>query len=433
MQDAPALRPEGYITTMKDYMAKIKFQLSEVHYPDGRTERMMTTWKVFQQDLDHAAGFGEQYLKKGNYKRLADALLPQVQQLGNETEKLHHIYKHLVTNLKWSGGYSMFTRGAKLDDIFDSKECSSAELNMMLYVLLKEAGISAHLVLVSTRGHGKMYEDYPILDQFNHLLVMAMPDGNRIFLDATDPFRPPGYPAVQALNSRALLLAPQGTPSWINLPAPADAASIYNYELAIEPDGTLTGMFKAAHKGYSAVAESHAQREGPGGKKWRERLIKKYPDAEILTTSTSEISYKDASLFDTVNLRIPNAGQGGSGFLYLSPLLHSDFDENIFKAKERYYPVDVPYPITEYHNVKLSLPEGFAVEALPEPANFSLPANGGMFRFAAEEKTPGQIDIMARLNVKQLRFTPEEYPNLKEMFDLVVQKFGEQIVLKAID
>ena len=433
MQDAPALRPEAFITTMDDYLAKIKFQLSEVHYPDGRKDKVMTSWKVFENDIDHAPYFGEQFLKKQNYKKMVEKLLPQVEQFSTESEKALFLYNYLATNLKWNGGFSVFTRSEKLDDIFETGEGSSAELNMMLYVLLREAGITAYPLLVSTRSHGKMYEEYPILDQFNHLMVLALPDANRTILDVAGPFHPPGYPAIDALNSRALMLRPEGTPSWMNIQAPADGADIYACELDLSEDGTLSGVLKGAYRGYNAIPERRHYEKDAAGVHWKDRLVKKYPDISVDSVRFSALSQVAETFLDTVYLHIPNAAQVSGGFIYLSPVLHSGFDENIFKMQERNYPVDVPYPILEQHILKLNLPEGFQVEALPEPASFSLPGNGGSFRFAVEEKTPGELSLIARLQVSQLKFMQEEYPNVKELFDLVVEKFGEQIVLKKAD
>ena len=431
MENAPALKPEGYLTTMSDYLARIQFQLSEVHYPDGRVEKVMNSWKEFQTDLDHASVFGEQLLKKSSYKKLAEAVLPLAESLTGETAKTRFFYDYLVRNLQWNGNHSVFTRPQKLEDIFENKEANSGEMNMMLYVLLREAGITAYPVLISTRSHGKMYEDYPILDQFNHLMVLAMPDGERMLLDATDPLRPPGYPDIDGLNSRGLMLKPGGgTPSWMNITPPKDGADILIWELALGEDGTLSGLLKGTYKGYNAMPERRYYRANTSGEHWKKRLSETFPDVVVDSIRYGNLEKVEEAFFDTVHLQIPGAAQVSGDFIYLPPVLYSSFDENPFKQPERNYPVDVPYPLLEQHIAKIALPPGYKVEDLPEAANYLLPANGGSFRFVAEQKEPGFLNLMIRLQINQLKFSPTEYPGVKELFDLAVEKFGEQIVLK---
>ncbi len=85
----------------------------------------------------------------------------------------------------------MSTRTEKLDDIFQAKSASSGELNLMLLVLLREAGVTAYPLITSTRTNGKMYEDYPLSPTEFHWesqnsTAPHTPVGKR-YLDPTSP------------------------------------------------------------------------------------------------------------------------------------------------------------------------------------------------------------------------------------------------------
>ena len=58
-----------------------------------------------------------------------------------------------------------------------------------------------------------------------------------------------------------------------------------------------------------------------------------------------------------------------------------------------------------------------------------LPEGGGQFLYNITEKD-GSIQVTTRIDVKQLIHEPHEYPALKTFFDLIIEKQGEQIVLK---
>ncbi len=432
MKNAPALKEEGFITTMSDYLARIRFQLSEVRYPDGRVEKVLTNWKGLQDEIEHSSAFGEQFLKKSNYKKMVDEVLPLASQLSSNMEKVKFFYDYLNDNMAWTGNFSAFTRQKKLDEIFESKKANSGELNLMLFVLLREAGITAFPVLTSTRSHGRIYEQYPILDQFDHILVLAVVDGTRLLLDVSDPLRPMGYPSIQALNGRGLMLKiGSGDPSWMDITASKDAIDVLACEMALDGEGNMKGIIVGVHKGYSAMPERRYFSKDSTGSHWKERLLERFPYTTIESARSANIDALDKTFLDTVVVSIPSAAQVSGDFMYLPPIIWTSFNENVFKMKERNYPVDIPYPFQEQLVLKLTMPEGYVVESLPENLNNSLPANGGNFFFATSTNN-NQVQVSARLNISKLRFTPAEYAALKELFGQVVSKYGEQIVLKRL-
>jgi hypothetical protein len=433
MQNAPAMKEEGYITTMNDYLAHIRFQLNEVRHPDGRVEKVLTDWNNLQRELEYATVFGEQFLKKGNYRKMVEELMPMVANLPTQQEKAKFLYHYLNTHIEWNGNYSAFTSQKKLDETFAYKKANSCELNLMMYVLLREAGIPVYPVLTSTRSHGQVYEQYPILDQFNHLmLVTTLDGGNRSFLDLSDPLRPMGYPKVNALNGRGLMLKlDEGEPTWIDITPPKDGVDILLYQMQLDGEGTLTGTIMGAHKGYNAIPEREDFIKDSTGTHWKQRLVKRFPDAEIISARCGNLTTLEKTFTDTIEVSIPNAAQVAGDFMYLPCNIWSTFTENIFKLKERNYPVNIPYPFQEQFILKLKLPEGYAVESLPSTLNNALPGNGGSFFFATTTND-GLLQFSGRFNITKLQYAPEEYPALKELFDQLIAKYGEQIVLKKV-
>lgn len=431
MQNAPALREEAFVTTMSDYLASIQFQLSEIRHPDGRIEKVMTTWKELQEDLQFSSSFGEQFLKKGNFKKISEAILPQVSTLPDNKTKARFIYDHLTQNLSWNGAYSVFTRQKELNEIYAAKEASSGELNMMLFMLLREAGIKAYPVLTSTRSHGRVNERYPILDHFNHMMVLAVPDANPQLMDATDPMRAPGYPSVQALNNRGLMLNFEtGEPTWMDIKPPTDGADILVFNFSLDEAGTVRGKILGAHKGYNAIPERRAFAENSAGEHWKKRLQESFPDVVVEAAKTGNLQLLDKTFYDTIEVEIPNVAQVAGDFMYISPVIYSEFKENVLKLKERTYPVDLPYPFVEQLVVRLTPPAGYHVESLPEKVSFALPDGGGIFTFAAESKSDGMIQFSSKLSLSKQRYLPDEYPALKEIFDILAAKLEEQVVLK---
>ena len=69
-------------------------------------------------------------------------------------------------------------------EIFRNKYGDCKDKAILLVTMLKEAGLKAHPVLISTKDENNLEEDFPTT-QFNHAIAAVELEGNYIFLDAT--------------------------------------------------------------------------------------------------------------------------------------------------------------------------------------------------------------------------------------------------------
>ncbi|MCC6725254.1 MAG: DUF3858 domain-containing protein, partial [Saprospiraceae bacterium] len=116
--------------------------------------------------------------------------------------------------------------------------------------------------------------------------------------------------------------------------------------------------------------------------------------------------------------------------IYLSPILYSEFNENLFKLKERLYPVDIPYPFLEQITLNLQLPADYELESLPKMVMNSATTGGASYFFSSTNKGNGAIQLSSSLNISKQKFQPAEYPELKALFETMIQKKEEMLVLK---
>ena len=107
----------------------------------------------------------------------------------------------------------------------------------------------------------------------------------------------------------------------------------------------------------------------------------------------------------------------------------SPFRENPFKAEKRVNDITFSYPLKHQYIVNLELPEGYVVESLPKGAVATLGENGGKFQYLTTQNG-NNIQIVVKIQLQQLVFSPQEYKNIQDFYRLVADKFQEQIVLK---
>jgi hypothetical protein len=249
----------------------------------------------------------------------------------------------------------------------------------------------------------------------------------QMVLDISDGFHPMGYPTINSLNGRGWVVDEEN-PRWIDILAPKSVER-YLATVSLDEEGNLTGSISGSIEGYAAIRERKNLQEEENGS-WQEDLRESYPEALI---DSVQIENKDRiyePLLVNMKCNLPGAGQINGDFIYLSPVLLEAYDENPFKLERRDYPVDIPYPFSDSYVLNLEIPEGYAIEELPESVNMVLPNKGGKFQFLVNPISEKRIQIVTKVRIKQLIYSPEEYLAVKRFFDLIVEKEGEQIVLK---
>ena len=78
----------------------------------------------------------------------------------------------------------------------------------------------------------------------------------------------------------------------------------------------------------------------------------------------------------------------------------------------------------------MEVPKGYEVDELPKEVVVRLNENNdGIFEYRISEVN-SIISLRSRLRISHTFFLPDEYPTLREFFNLVVKKHSEQIVFK---
>ncbi|MCB0587617.1 MAG: DUF3857 domain-containing protein, partial [Phaeodactylibacter sp.] len=428
MENVPAMKEEAYVTTMDDYLARIRFQLRSIKYPNSYLQNVLSDWPTLARELNESEYFGKQITKRKNQKALLEILEPAWAEAGAESqeEKALLAYQYLNKVMKWNDLYSI-TSDADLADCLEKRSATSGELNLMMLCVLDALEIESWPVLLSTRAHGKMMELYPILSQFNHVVALANLNGQMQLFDLGSTARPPGFLRVSALNGKGWL-ASEANPQWLSLSPPgAKVMNMYNME--VDPDGNAVVSVSARYEGYDAVDLREGLEADSEGQFLAESWEEQYPDARISGLAFEEESGPEAMLKVTYEEQLPGLAQAVGDFLYVKTALMPAFQENPFTLEERTYPVEIPYPVKVQDILFLNIPEGFEVESLPESGRISLPDGGGKFDFLFNENG-GKVQAIFKIEINQLDFKPEEYPVLRNFFNIILEKQGEQAVFR---
>jgi hypothetical protein len=75
------------------------------------------------------------------------------------------------------------------------------------------------------------------------------------------------------------------------------------------------------------------------------------------------------------------------------------------------------------------IPAGYQVESLPKPVILKFPDNSFSFTYSIQS-AENKIVLLCKRNINRIVFLSEEYQNLKELYNQIVKKNTEQVILK---
>jgi hypothetical protein len=249
MKDVPAFKNEKFITSYRDCINLIEFQLASIQYPQQPIKPVMDSWEKLVENLFKNESYGGYMDKRSAIK---DIVAKLVAEKPIAKDKMNAIYDYVKNNIKYNDDDGIYTE-LKMKDVLEKKTGGSAEINLLLIAMLKEAGLEAYPILLSTRNHGKINTNYPILSKFNYSIAYVTFDEEEYLLDATDPMRPINMLPSYALSEVGLLMTKEGKFGWVNLLNRYKSTEMIYTKLDLLPDGTIKGEINQTLTGYAAL------------------------------------------------------------------------------------------------------------------------------------------------------------------------------------
>lgn len=428
MKHVPAFRPEPYMGAKSDAIASLRFELGTVRYWDGDFKELFSNWgSVVLESMDHNK-LGRRMLKMGFLREVINGIKNQYSE---PRERLEAAYAHIAQRMKWNGKSRAFAERL-LAEAYNAAEGTSSEINLMLVGMLRKLGLEAYPVLLSTRSHGKVIDDLPILGNFDYVIAYVRLGEEELLMDATDDNRSIDCLPYRCLNGRGLILdrtkvQNAGRADWLEVGNGEKFTESYSGFLTLDGKGVVSG--KISHG--SSSLEGAQRRNKLNGLSSEEQLDKVKEELENWSPESLAISNMEdpgKRLQEDIEVKSSRIANRAGKRIYVDLLKDLGRSENLFANQERMYPVDLGCPIHELVNLSLILPERYAVEELPESVKIVLPNEGGTFRFIVHAEG-GMVQVSSSMTLNQGHFTAPEYQQLREFFGLVIEKHAEQLVL----
>lgn len=416
-RDIPAMKKENYLWTINDYITKVSFELQSVQMPYSMTKNMSTTWENIDNDILSSSSFG------GNLKK-ADLFKEEIANGELTIHRAQEIQNMVKYRVKWNDKTA--ASPGNLKDVLKNGTGSSADMNFLLINALKAGGFDAFPVILSTRSNGRLPISHPSITAFNYTITGLKIDTVLYYADTSAKYGDWNLLPEKCMVPQARIMKQNGC-KWVNL-STVSSGTIVKTARFIFDESKYTGRINDTRKGSSALAMNEYYYNHKNKEDFIESLMKN-TNCEIDSFSISgtdnsspmlKMSYTqtaDASL--------------GDDFLYINPMIDKQFSENPFKEEKREYPVQFNYLVNYMQIIDITIPEGYVVDELPQPAKMVLNVDDIILTYRMAQ-SDNIIKLHYQYQLKKLMFLPEEYEHLRDFFAKIIAKNSEQIVLKKV-
>ncbi|WNJ16095.1 DUF3857 domain-containing protein [Pontibacter sp. G13] len=426
----PAFENEHLVECPEDFRDQVRAQMASHGY-NGYVEELLGEWEEFGKLASNTIVFADLWKRQKKFKVLASNAC---EGLTDQNEIIRSVRKLIQSNVVWNGENALGTKD-NLYKVWESGEASRAQMNFILIAMLREMGIEAYPMYISTKSHGVVTELWPLVSQFNTALAHVKGENGDWTLDATDPFLPMELlPSEVAVPTGIAFDRAKGW--WVPIaPNQADISRLnvsYHISESGEIAGTIVGYFS-----------------GQEGAELR-KYLKYNTDEQSIIEFLDHIVDNDAETVEWLapmdetpeDLRKPVKIKANfeyveetspiNGLVYLTPIkLPFDF-EYAFNAQTRDLPIQFPYKEKVTITEMFHLPANWTSEELPEDKLFKL--EGGGFTASNQHQLLGnQLMISRTYSLQQTYFAPQSFPKLKGMIDQIGQISEAPLVFRVPD
>lgn len=423
IRDIPAFKEESYMTNSDNFISRVAFELHTVFEGNGNKIKYTDTWKSADSKFKSGDYFGAELRRSSFFKKnLPAELKAEAFSLEKATNIFYYIQKHYTNNNKNITYSKINTKKT-----FEAKSGSSAEINIALMNALKATGFDAKIALLTTRNRAKPTKLFPVISEFNYLIVKLTFNEKDYFLDASDKLVHFGLTPFNSLNGEVRVMDFKKGSYWQqNSPTIATTEKI-NLNIKITDDGAINGKLRVAKTGYNAYFLRNKLKN-----KSEDTYLETYENDNQMIVNNYKIkgaTNKEAATIQTFDFNLEQSDDNNTTKLYLNPFFHEAIKINPFKLEERLYPVDFGYKLNYSYRANITVPEKYTIQQLPKSKGFSLPNNGGKFLFNIK-KVGSKISIYFMFQLNKTQYSSEEYFSLKEFFNQIIKAQTTLITLE---
>lgn len=428
-KDIAAYKDEKYVNNIENYRTSVRFELNSTNFPmtggnlhdgaiSGGFKSYGVSWQDIRKQLYDDENFGDE-LKRNN---LVKEILPEeIKSIKNEAERAAAVLKFTQSKYSWDGEYSAFTdKGLK--NLISTKLGNSAEINLLLILLMRSANLNAEPVLLSTVGRGILTSYSPSIGMLNYVLASVEFDGKFTLYDATSKMTTPNIIRPAALNYYGFVMT-KTEAKQINVLCPQKSVTYLTVDAKLNPDGTFGGSF--SDRDTMLYAMMNNERHDENKTEYQNTYYKeryKFPYTNIKSGVTEKGDFQTSFDFDSDSFV-----DGIGNKLVFNPLLFlfnksHEFDQ----TDERRSPIELYTGYDKIKKVTITLPDGYVFENVPKSKKFRTEDSAIQYVYKVTQEG-NKLTVETTTTVEDPVYPKEYYPAFRQIFDNITKMEGQVV------
>ena len=421
--NVPAFHEEPYMDAATNYRTKFEFDVAQ--FKIGQIKYSIAPdWETICSNLFLFRDFGGAIEQSFFMKNIAE----EIKAMDISAEGKIRMAFAEAKKVKWDGSHSLFARDETVKYAYDEQIGNSAEVNMILLQILQRMDMDAHPVVMSTRDNGVLTPINCSFNKLNHMIVYVNVDQKIYLLDATEEYMPCDLLPLHSINKRGRVIA-RDRSAWVDIEVDKKEKSQIYYKLALDENMNLEGALNYRSYDYAAFNLRKEYFSFNSEDEYLDGFESKMPGLDIQRAEFTNLDSIYKPLTRNFEIQVRNQVMQAGNEYYLYPLLYEQLTENPFKSDERKYPVDFAYPREKSVIIQIQIPEGFEASSLPEPVSLYLPEHTVDFSYQVA-LSGNTLTAIYKFNINKAVFLPNEYPDLKLIYDQVIKHHSQPVILK---
>jgi len=314
--------------------------------------------------------------------------------------------------------------------------------------MLAQIGVKSYYIIVNATRGVVTKDSPPTPGGFNHMiLAIALPEasyskplpamyehpklGHLLIFDPTNEFVPFGQIPPYEQDNYGLLVGEQGG-ELIHMPlSPPESNGINRTaKLKLLPDGTLQGDVEETYVGFNAMLgrmylqnESETER-----KKTIERVVgSSLGNFQLDHYELVNAGDIDQDLIIRFKFSAAHYAKSAGSMMLVRPRVVGELAGAWDPNKPRHYAYDFRAPFLDRDNIEISLPEGFTVDELPDPAKATFP----FAEYVSKTENSGSVLKYTReYKITATQVSMDQMDQLKKLFGQINLDEKNMAVLK---
>ncbi|HCN47548.1 MAG TPA: transglutaminase [Chryseobacterium sp.] len=412
------IQKEKYVKDLDRFRGKIKPELRR-YSNQYFAYNNFKDWNKVAETLDNYDEFG------GFLKSNVKDILPQnIKTYFDPLERANKIFNFVKENYKWNRSYGIIA-SQSLKQLLKTKAGNSADINLLLTMLLRDAGIEANPLLISTVDNGILNITLPNINTLNFLFTSAKINNQIYFYDATSFNSKANLLPERNWNDFGILIEDKkgASFSFSNLTMSKKELSI-KARLDLE-NPSVKGTFVQKDNGMYAI-ESYEDFD-MNKEKYKESFLALYniegknveskllPDGDFET----QVAFANTNLMDVIGNKV-----------IINPMMFLNAEKESFdQTEERMHQIDFTSAFTKEKRVELEIPDHYKVLSLPKDKKIA--TDDGEISFNYKVETLGNtLIITSKIKVASQNYPKGYYPFFKQIWKTISETENQVISLE---